>query len=406
MTGLPISSLDVCLGRRHLFLVMRPTSLIALLFAAALLVGTGVVAMRYAVPPTPLSVELDTPKLSMENIDPGLRAKPIYFTLAAVPYLKEHWTEWSEAFGASTPLPEELAIQFDPTAQSPEAWRALDRKWRFGTLLLTGDPAGFRPLLDHLRQSPDWTLTRLDPTSLVYERSPAKAWTTADLAPLLAAFQSHSAEEQKIARRLIAHRLMFLGEMAAARSLLEETLKADPKAKEAWTELASLHGMQGQWEEALKAAAQALNADRRYRPAQIVQANALYALRQFEGALYATRNLYREAPADIQTLLLHAKTTHAVHSYQEEIEVLQRMIGLMKGRSQPVGMWQIYLGQAYAALGGAVQAADQFKAALSDPTLPEAEQAFARKAIERVEAKTDMFGRSAILPKSSLLDAP
>jgi len=357
-------------------------------------------------PPEPLSPELETPKIAMEQIDPSRRAKPLFFTIAALPYMKEHWAEWSGAFRLPTPLPEEIAVPCDATLQSPSDWRALDRKWRFGALLLMGDPANFRPLLDYLRKSPDWTLTQIDPTSLVFERSPARAWTTANLPQLLAVFQTHSATEQKMARIWIAHRLMYLGEMPTARMLLDEVIKMDGQFPQGWTELAQLHGMQGKWEEALSAAERALSFDNHFRPAQMVQAHALYALGKFNRALDITRELYQAAPADLPTLLLHAKASHEAHAFVEEIDVLQRMIALLQGNSQPVGAWQIYLGQAYAATGYNTLAVDQFKTALQDINLSETQRAFVQKALERLESKGDLLNGGPSFPESSLLDAP
>ncbi|MCX6968030.1 MAG: tetratricopeptide repeat protein [Verrucomicrobia bacterium] len=376
--------------------------LLILLFA----IGGGYWLWSATRPSEPLSLELQTPKLSMEQLAPGLRSKPLFFTLAAVPYIKEHWQDWSGAFGLPTPLPEEIAIQCEATLNSPKDWRILDRKWRFGALLLTGDPAGFRPLLDHLRKSPDWTLTRLDPTSLVFERSPARAWTPSDTTALLEVFQTHSAEEQKIARTAIAHRLIYLKEVPAAQKLLEKLLQKEPQYKQAWTELAQLHGMQGQWEESVKAAEHALGVDQRYRPAQVALAEALYSLGRFDKALALTRALYEAAPADSAILMLHAKVSHAAHDFAHEIEVLQRMISLLQGNGQPVGSWQIYLGQAYAATGNSAMAEDQFKAALKDATLVESQRGFAQKALEQIAAKPDLLNSGPSFPPSSLLDAP
>jgi len=383
---------------------LRPLLILIAVILPVALVGLGLWYVTRPVPP--LSPELDTPKLAMEPIASLLRTKPLFFTMAAVPYVKEHWQDWSVPFGLPTPLPEELAVSFEAASQSSQAWRTLDRKWHFGALLLCGDPAGFRPLLDHLRGAPDWTLTRVGPTSLVFERNPAKAWTPADLPSLLAVFNTHSATEQKMARYLIAHRLMFLGETQAAKTLLEGVIAGDPKCKEAWTELANLHGMLGQWQESIKAVSSALAVDRRYRPAQMAQANASYALGRFEDALEVSRMLYESAPSDGTTLLLHAKITHAAHAYQEEIEVLHKVINMVRTASQPVGVWQIYLGQAYASTGDAAQAREQFHEAMKDTTISDSDREFIKSALQRVEPKSDLLDNVPPLPKSSLLDAP
>ena len=387
---------------------MRSSSFITPILGAVLLMAGGGYGLWYVTkPPVPPSVELVTPKLAMEPLD-ELHSKPLYFTLGAVAWMKEHWVPWGAAFGTQAASPEDMALQFEAAAQSPQEWRALDRKWHFGAVLLAGDPTTFHPLLDHLRQSQDWMLTRLDTAGFVFERSPARAWTVADVKPVLAAFETHSPKEQREARVAIARRLIFLGEMTGAKTLLAEVLKNDSESAPAWTEMASLYALQGQWQQSLKATESALAVDKRYRPAQFIQANAFYALGRFGDALTVTHVLYEVAPADAQTLLLHAKVKHAAHAFGEEIEVLQRMIGLMKGRSQPVGVWQILLGQAYAATGAGPLAEDQFKEALTDRSLSASDRAYAQKALERVGTATqgDMLNNVPAFKQSSLLDVP
>ena len=386
---------------------MRPSYFIVPFFAALFLaVGGGFGLWRVTRPAVQMSPELSTPVLVMERISPENQSKPLYFNFAAVPWLKEHWQKWGGAFGSPLPLIEETALQFEAAAASPEAWRILDRKWRFGAVLLAGDPASFRPLLEHLRQSPDWTLTQLGPYSLLFERSPAQAWKTTDIEPVLAAFQTHSPEEQRTARIQIAHRLVFLEEMDAARKLLEEVLKVNAKSAPAWAELASLDGMLGQWTKALQQSKKALACDPANRLARYVIINADYALGRFDDALNVSRGLYGVASGEPDILFLHARVTHAAHAYQEEVEVLQRIIGLLQGRSQPVGVWQVFLGQAFASTGAGELAAEQFRLALQDETLKEGDRAFAEKALERIEASVDVFSKPSSLPKSSLLDVP
>lgn len=375
--------------------------IVALLFVA----GFGYALWFATRPPEPPSLELTTPTLSLRTLPPT-PSGPLFFSLEALPFLKGNWQQWGGAFGSSSKLPEELAVQFDATTRAPQAWRVLDRKWHFGAVLLTGDPANFRPLLEHLRSSPDWTLTQIDPTSYLFQRSPARLWTKADLAPLLEIFAQHSTEEQQSARIQLAHRLLFIGEIPAGQALLNEVLKANTDSVPAWTEMASAHGMLGQWKESMEAADHALALDSRYRPARMAQANAFYAMGRFDRALFATRSLYLEAPSDGQILLLHAKVAHSAHAYQEEIEVLQTMITAAQGTSQPVGLLQIYLGQAYAAMGDGGSAYEQLKTALKDESLSEADRAFARKALERFDSKNEFLNTVPSLPQSSLLDAP
>lgn len=374
-------------------------SLAALAFCAAALLIFGIwFCWRPEPPPSP---ELGSPKLALACLNDSQRTKPLYFNRAALPWLKEHWRDWQAAFGKEAPAPEELAAEFDLGLQSSKVWRASDRKWRFGAVLLTGDPAVFRPLLNSLREAPDWTLISLDPTSYLFVRMEAagtpRTWNAAaDVPSLLAAFDNHSPKERVMARVQIAHRLLFLDDFATARTLLEEAFKLDPKSKEAWTEMAGLEGMSSQWQESYNAAKKALARDGRYRPAKIALVNALYGMRRFEEALDGSRDLYNQRPVDGELLLLHAKVTHAAHAYVEEAEVLHQVISLLQGRSLPIGFWQIYLGQAYSATGDTLQALEQFKNALKDTTLRPNERDFAEKAIERLSARDESMPENMV----------
>ncbi len=329
-------------------------------------------------PAAPLSAELATPALAQAYLksvmpDPGGK---LFFTTPAVGFLP----------GSPEAL-QKQAVEFETAAQDPKAWRALDRKERFDALWLMGSPAGFRPLLDHLRPAADWKLTYIDPTSLVYRRSPATAWTPKDLEGLKATFASHSKAEQVTMRVQTAHRLAAIGELQAAKGLIDEAIALDAGSSPAWTELACWHAAQGQWDRALETSERALKNDKNYFPALAARANALFAHGKFNEALKLTRRLVADAPGDGPNLYLHAKVTHAAHAYTEEIETLLKIIGIAETRSMPTGTWRIFLAQAYGATGQAEPALEQFEAALKEPGLSAKERAFAEKAMERIRSR-------------------
>ncbi|GEM_PF-1639876 len=345
-------------------------------------------------PTPPPSPQLGTPMLSLAALDGPARTRPLFFDRAALPWIKAHWSEWDKAYGGTGITPEELVAEFDLSLQAPHIWRAQDRKWRFGAVLLTGDPLAYRPLLDYLRAAPDWTLKRLDPTSYLFVREDAASghgWATAsDLRGLLTAFAGLPVAEQIMARVQIAHRLLFLEEIVPAQDLLDEAFKLAPKSKEIWTEQAVVYSMANRWDDAAKAAERALHRAPDFRPAQMALANAYYALGRFEQALDLTRVLYATPPGDAETYLLHAKVTHAAHAYQEEAEVLGTLITLLQGRSQPVGYWQIFRGQALSATGENLLAQEQFRNALKDETLRSSDREFAKKALERINSREEV----------------
>lgn len=326
--------------------------------------------------PKPLSPELSTPVLAVKQ-GLGETAGKIYFTPEAL-----------SALPGSAEENARLAAMYRATLHNPKAWRALYRQERFDTVLLTGDPAAFRPLLEHLRESADWVLTYVDATSMIFRRTAgATPWTLAALDPLRATFAALPQREQLLFRVQTIHRLAALHRLEDAKALLDETLKLDPDFPPALTELASWHAMQAQWEPALAAATRAVKSDKNYLPAVEAEANALFAHGRFQEALARTRRLVREQPENGASLYLHAKVTHAARAFQEEIEVLQKIIAMAEAERMPTGTWRVYLGQAYGATGDGVASIAQFELALKDQSLSEAERKFATRAIERIKGR-------------------
>ena len=355
---------------------MRSFRTISILALSFLLIGGAVGWFR----PQSASPELSTPVLALARLEP-LAGRVLYFTSAAAPFLKEHGIGDAVA----------LASQFDKVACNAKAWRTLERERRFSALMLTGDPAAFRNLLDHLRKSPDWTLTWLDHTSLVFERSPARAWTAADLDSLKTTFSKHSRAERVTMRVQAAHRLVASGETAPARLLLDEAIGLDKHSAPAWAELACIQAACGQWDLVMASAERALACDARYLPAVAAKASALYAFGKFNDALTLTRKLIKATPEDGLAIELQARVAHAAHAFHEEIQALEKLVSLTRAQGAPTGVWRVYLAQAYAADIQNDEALQQFEQALREPDLPDSEKSFARKGIERIKSRAAVF---------------
>ncbi len=326
------------------------------------------------------SDELITPKLVLEKLPP---VGSLYFTPSAALYLRDIWAELKLPGSG----PEGDYVAFAQSAHDPRAWRRLDRERRFDTVWLMGDPAEYRPLLDHLRQSPDWKLAYLDPTSFLFRRSTEMLWRPGDLDALKGRFSNHPRREQAAMRVHVAQRLAAIHEMTEAKTLLDEALSLDPTSAPAWTQLACHEALLGRWEAALDASTRALKIDADYPPAMAAHANALFAFGKFSQALGVTRKLVKISPRDGPTLYLHAKVTNAAKAHTEEVEVLKTIIEINTERHLPVSSWQVFLGQAYAATGQAVPALEAFDAALSNPDLSDAEREFAEKGVERLRGR-------------------
>ncbi len=347
-----------------------------------LLVLLALPGCRRATPPP--SEELGTPRLAAEAL--GQTGGVWFFTEAAAPWLEPQWA----ALGLSGD-PVALRAEFANAVFDPKAWRQLDRKHRFTALLLVGDPATYRPLLDHLRQSPDWVLTHVDAQAITYRRAPSPAWSPTALEPLKARFANHPEAEQVTLRVQTAHRLLALEQRDTATALLEEALKIDPRSAPAWTGLALSNAAAGKWDRVLEQSQRALKEDKTYHPAQAVLAEAYFAHGKFNDALLLTRKLFERFPEDGATLRLHARIAHAANAHREEAQALEKIIALNEARRLPVGNWHIYLAQAYAASARPEDALATFETALKEPSLTEEERQFAEKAIERIRGRKPIF---------------
>jgi hypothetical protein len=95
-------------------------------------------------------------------------------------------------------------------------------------------------------------------------------------------------------------------------------------------------------------------------------------------------------PHDPNLLFYHAKIAHEAHAYKAEIATLGELIKQADNVGLPIGGYQLYLGQAYAATGDAQRAVDAFMLALNDPTLPDDQRAFARENIARIKQRAGL----------------
>jgi tetratricopeptide (TPR) repeat protein len=182
----------------------------------------------------------------------------------------------------------------------------------------------------------------------------------------------------------MAERLVAASRMDAASDLIEAAKKIDPAhpavcTAEGWYKLA-----RGEWAPAVAAADRALKADRRNRPALSVKAQGLYFSRKFAAAYELSRELLEDAPNDPVMLFNHAKMAHEVRSFDEEIEILRKLIALAEREKRSSCWYQVYLGQALAIIGQGAEALESFEKALADPELPADQRDFAKSAKAKV----------------------
>ena len=325
---------------------------------------------------------LATPVLALE----ALQAKNLYFNGAARPWLlKQRPDLLTEADHSDS---SERTRSFAQAVLNSKLFRQLDRRYEhFDALLLTGDPSQYQPLLDHLLNTKDWTLRYVDSTSLVFRRNAGKKWSLPDLDPVRARFAGAPAGERAIFLAQTGAKLVAVREMEAAKILLDEALRLDDRLPDAWAGLAAYHTAKGDWREALTEVNRALSLDGEFLPALSTKTLLLYGSKQYSAAYELSSRLASRFPDDPNILFYHAKIAHEAHAYKAEIPVLLKLIELAEAGDRPLSGYRIYLGQAYAKVGDAGRAIDQFMLALDDPDLTDEERSLVMDNIVRIKKK-------------------
>ena len=270
--------------------------------------------------------------------------------------------------------------------QDPKLFRQLDRQLRFDAVLLVGEPAQARPLIEHLLDTKDWVLTYLDHTSLLFKRGAAEAWRATALRPFEAQFP-HAGERARFLA-LAATKLLAVRMPDEAKEVLIRAESLDSRAPEVWSGFAALHMARGEWVAALEKANQALKLDKDSLSALAVKTQTLYATRKFSEALPLSGQLIKRQPNDPALLFYHARIAHDARAYRTEIEALTKLIDLAERNDRPVSGYRIYLAQAYAADGQAEPAIAEFARVLSDPKLSKEQRRFAEETLAQVKSRS------------------
>lgn len=326
--------------------------------------------------PNPL---LLTPNLALAAV----HSQSLYFNGPARPWLLSKRPDLLRA--EDKPEHSERTRNLAQAVQSSKLFRRLDRDYRFDTLLFVGDPSQYHPLLEHLLDTKDWTLTYLDHTSLIFKRGQVTPWQPSDLKPIRARFSSRTDEATFLG--LCGTKLLALRLAPSAKELLDQGAVLDPESLEVLGALANYHINRGEWNLALKHAKHALAIDPDFRPALASESQIYYSTKRFEEALVASKKLIQATPDEPNLLFYHAKIAHQRHAYGDEAAALNRLIALGTEGGRAVSGYQIYLGQAYASKGDAQPAIEEFTKALKDPELSEEQRDFAQGLLTQIKSR-------------------
>jgi tetratricopeptide (TPR) repeat protein len=327
---------------------------------------------------------LTTPRIALE----GLAAKSLYFNGPALPWLIAQRPELLTAEDRDPKS--ERAQSFAQAVLDPKLFRKLDRLHRFDVLLLIGDPSQYRPLLDHLVETKDFTLAYVDHTSLVFRRSPEAKWAPKDLAAVRQKLGPLSDRETAEFLALTAAKLVAAGRDTEGKALIDEALKVTTQSADTWCALATYELNRGEWQAAQAAIDHALAADSKHLGALAVRTQILYASKRFSEAYDLSRQLIERLPLEPNVLFKHAQIAHEAHAYKAEIATLEQLIGLAEAGRRSTTAYRLYLAQAFAASSQPQPALDNFTRVLADPDLPADQRKFATESVERIKSRTGL----------------
>jgi len=384
-----MSAKNVSPGKSHGKVVRVIYGFTLILLLAAICTG-GFFGMRWAwrklFPPSPLVM---TPVLALQE----LKAESLYFNAPARPWLmqlrpdlitEEDRNEFSKR-----------SVALNQSVQDTKLFRQMDRQYRFDKILLLDDPSQYSRLLDHLLDTKDFKLVYLDHWARVFERNASSEWKSDDAKSLHGKLKKLRKSERATAFAQVARRMLALHQYAPAKQWLDEAVQLDDDSVDVLCGLADYNLYLGKWNEALAYVDKALQEKPDCIPALAAKLQAMRATRYFVDAFKISQRLNALLPENPVRLWQQAETAREAREYQAQIDALHRLIALADEEGRRVGLYEFYLGEAYAhgALENGEYADDALKHlrnAVSDPLLSDAHRKFAEERIAAILERTSL----------------
>ncbi len=323
-----------------------------------------------------------TPALAMK----ALSGKSIYYNGPARPWLIAQRRDLMMADDLDENS--ELSRGFVQAVENPKLFRQLDRQHHFDTLLLVGDPSQYRPLIEHLLEAKDWTLTYLDHTSLIYKRTAAREWQPADLDALAATFSGERDRAAFFAQAAV--RLLAIRRGADAKACLDKAQALDDGLPEVWNGIAIFRMNRGEWTPAMTNVNRALALDADFLPALATKTQVLYSTKKFSEAYDLSRRLIEAHPNDPGLLFYHAKICHEAHAFTDEIRTMRRLVEIADKAGWPASGYRLYLAQAYAKDGQARPAIEEFTRILADADISKEQRSYAEDTLAQIKERANL----------------
>lgn len=282
--------------------------------------------------------------------------------------------------GGSGDLAESMRL-----ARDPVEWRKAARQAGWSAVVLAGPPSGYRELLDHIVESPDWRLAAIRPGGYLYLRDGRLPVALPDLENWDAG--SPLATARSLAR--LSEKFEAIRDVAAARRAIMGAMEIAPRDIEVLLHAAHFAAARERWHDVKEHAEDALKA----RPGH-AHAWYLLALAAMEsGDLGAAREAAGHAVAGSRepaAVLLKARICRAQRDFVAEAETLRGLPALYPEASVPrVEAW-IFLGQARAAAGQASLAIEAYRQALDSGVLPAEQRADVEESIRTIQKNSGL----------------
>lgn len=264
--------------------------------------------------------------------------------------------------------------------QSPVDWRARDLIRPFASVVISGSLAEARPLIDLLLASPNWHLELADNQGLLFRRGAGPGFRP----PPVEAVPFVDRHERAVFLAQSALSFEAVGMKTEARDYITGAINLEPAAPDILVISAALNASQGRWAKARTMAERALIKSPSSTQAASLRARALLETGVIDKAYQDCKKLVKRLPADVPTLLLHARASRAAHDPIAEIQSLEKLLSLAGAAGVPETRIRIYLGQAWTQRGFPDQALENYRAALAGRLLP-GEEREVREAIRTIE---------------------
>lgn len=275
-------------------------------------------------------------------------------------------------------------------AGNPRQWRINGGEAGTSAALLIGSTAEYRPMLDYLLDSPAWHLKSIEPTSLVFIRSPlagasaeSAVFPGAELERRELLFPDPSERASYLAR--LATMLTEIGRHGEARRLFRRALELDGQRPDVRCLHASFLARRGQWQEAVFEASELLRRNPDFVPGWKVLVQAELAAERPENAWNAAKNLLRLQPRDPHVIFLHARAANAAGASFAETESLRRLIRITSQMGLSTTNYRILLGKSLAKQALLDQARAEFEGALASGDLTPQEEEQVHEFLRKLE---------------------